>query len=152
MSTTTRFAPSPTGYLHLGHAFSALFAARHAEGRFLLRLEDIDLTRCRPAFAGACLDDLAWLGLRWEEPVRVQSGHFAAYARALDNLRARGLLYPCFCTRAEIAAAVSAPHGPEGAIYPGTCRDLPPAQSADRIAAGEPHAWTWRAPAPKPGL
>jgi glutamyl-Q tRNA(Asp) synthetase len=138
-ATVTRFAPSPTGGLHLGHAHAALFAASRGD-RFLLRIEDIDLTRCRPEFTAAILDDLAWLGLRWEQPVRVQSEHFAEYRAALDTLSARGLLYPCFCTRAEIAAAAGAPQGPEGPLYPGTCRRLAPAERADRIAAGEQHA------------
>ncbi len=138
---TTRFAPSPTGLLHLGHAHAALFAHRAAAGgRFLLRLEDIDRTRCRPEFAEALLEDLAWLGLSWEQPVRVQSRHFPDYAAVLAGLRARGLLYPCFCTRAEIAASASAPHGPEGALYPGTCRGLSPAQRDAKVAAGLPYA------------
>ena len=142
----SRFAPSPTGHLHLGHAFSALFAARHADshagGQFLLRLEDIDRTRCRPEFAAAILEDLAWLGLRWDGAVRVQSEHFSDYARVLDELRTRRLIYPCFCTRAEIALSVSAPHGPDGtAIYPGTCRRLDPVLAAERCAAGMAHAW-----------
>jgi glutamyl-Q tRNA(Asp) synthetase len=143
----TRFAPSPTGALHLGHAHSALTgwtAARRAGGRFLLRLEDIDQTRCRPEFAAAILADLAWLGLDWDGPVRVQSEHFADYRAALDRLRAAGLLYPCFCTRAaikaEIARAVAAPHGPEGPLYPGICRALEPAERARRIEAGESFA------------
>ncbi len=119
----TRFAPSPTGYLHLGHAHSALFgwrAARQAGGRFLLRIEDVDLARCRPEFEAAILEDLAWLGLAWEDPPRRQSEHMADYADALDRLDRLGLLYPCFCTRkeirAEIAGAARAPHGPEGPI------------------------------------
>jgi glutamyl-Q tRNA(Asp) synthetase len=142
----TRFAPSPTGLLHLGHAHSALFAARAAEqagGRFLLRIEDIDATRCRPEFTAAILEDLAWLGLAWEEPVRVQSARMAGYGANLDSLRARGLLYPCFCTRGDIAAAIGAAHGPMGgssAIYPGTCRNLPRAEAEARIAAGRPYA------------
>jgi glutamyl-Q tRNA(Asp) synthetase len=145
MSIVTRFAPSPTGYLHVGHAFSALTAwrrARAAGGRFLLRLEDIDPGRCRSDFAAAILEDLAWLGVDWDGPVRVQSEHLAEYRAALDGLAAQGLLYPCFCTRAEIAAEVAAsagaPHGPDGApLYPGTCRRLPTAERAARIAAGE---------------
>ena len=138
---TTRFAPSPTGLLHLGHAHAAIFAARAAEGgRFLLRLEDIDRTRCRKEYATAALEDLAWLGLCWAPPVRVQSAHFSEYAAVLDGLQARGLLYPCFCTRAEIAASASAPHGPEGALYPGTCRGLSPARRVARQAAGLPYA------------
>lgn len=144
----TRFAPSPTGFLHLGHAHAALFAhraAREAGGRFLLRLEDIDATRCRPEFAGAILEDLAWLGLAWDGDVRVQSAHLPEYRAVLDALAARGLLYPCFCTRAEIARevaeAAAAPHGPDGApLYPGTCRHLAPAERARRIAAGAPYA------------
>jgi glutamyl-Q tRNA(Asp) synthetase len=143
----TRFAPSPTGYLHLGHAHSALTgwrAARRAGGRFLLRLEDIDQTRYRPEFAAAIFEDLAWLGLDWDGPVRVQSEHFADYRAALDRLEAAGLLYPCFCTRAaikaEMARAVAAPHGPEGPLYPGTCRALEPAERARRVAAGESFA------------
>ncbi|MBR0657204.1 tRNA glutamyl-Q(34) synthetase GluQRS [Plastoroseomonas arctica] len=137
----TRFAPSPTGLLHLGHAFSALVAwrtARAAGGRFLLRIEDIDTARCRPEFTAAILEDLAWLGLDWDGEVRVQSGHFAAYAATLEALRGRGLLYPCFCTRAEIAAA--APHGPEP-VYPGTCKHLDAGEAAARIASGAAHAW-----------
>jgi len=139
----TRFAPSPTGGLHLGHAHAALTAwtaARSAAGRFLLRIEDIDRTRCRPAFTGQILADLAWLGLEWELPVRIQSEHFDEYQAALDLLAARDLLYPCFCTRKDIAAAVTAPHGPDGALYPGTCRALSAAARAGRIAAGQPYA------------
>jgi glutamyl-Q tRNA(Asp) synthetase len=143
----TRFAPSPTGLLHLGHARAACFAASLAEaaaGRFLLRLEDIDATRCRPEYAAAIEADLAWLGLDWERPVRVQSRHMPEYRAALDRLAARGLVYPCFCTRAEIhreiAAAGHAPHGPDGALYPGMCRRLTPTERAARIDAGEPHA------------
>ncbi len=146
-TTVTRFAPSPTGLLHLGHAHAALTAwraARDAGGRFLLRIEDIDPTRCRPDFTDAILEDLAWLGLDWDGPVRVQSQHLPEYRRTLDALAARGLLYPCFCTRGdiarEIAASASAPHGPDGALYPGTCRRLPADQRTARIASGEPHA------------
>jgi glutamyl-Q tRNA(Asp) synthetase len=142
-TTVTRFAPSPTGYLHLGHAFSALLAwrrAREAGGRFLLRLEDIDATRCRAEFADAALADLAWLGIDWDGAVRRQSAHFADYRRALDRLEAMGLVYPCFCTRAaiqaEIARAGSAPHGPEGPLYPGTCRGRGVDERRERIAAG----------------
>src|SRR5690242_21748690 len=114
----TRFAPSPTGFLHLGHAFAALTAHRTAQahgGRFLLRIEDIDTTRCRPEYEQAIKDDLLWLGLEFEEPVRRQSEHFADYAAALKALDERGLVYPCFCTRKEIAdeiaRAAEAPHG-----------------------------------------
>jgi glutamyl-Q tRNA(Asp) synthetase len=144
MSIVTRFAPSPTGHLHLGHAFSALIAwrrARAAGGRFLLRLEDIDPTRCRPEFATAILEDLAWLGLDWDGEVRVQSGHLAEYRAVLDALATRGLLYPCFCTRADIQQSAAAPHTPDGApLYPGTCRSLSADERAARIAAGERYA------------
>jgi glutamyl-Q tRNA(Asp) synthetase len=145
MSIVTRFAPSPTGYLHLGHAHAALVAwrrARDAGGRFLLRLEDIDPGRCRPEFASACLEDLAWLGVDWDGPVRVQSEHLGEYQAVLDGLAGRELVYPCFCTRAEIAREIagsaSAPHGPDGApLYPGTCRRLSLSERAARIADGE---------------
>ncbi len=143
----TRFAPSPTGLLHLGHAHAALFAARLAEaagGRFLLRLEDIDPGRCRPEFAAAIEEDLAWLGLRWETPVRVQSAHLPEYRAALDRLAGMGLLYPCFCTRAEIAREIAAsghaPHGLDGPRYPGICRRLGAVARAARVADGVPHA------------
>lgn len=143
----TRFAPSPTGYLHEGHAFSALFAAEAARavgGRFLLRIEDIDATRCRPEFEAAIFEDLAWLGLTWETPVRRQSEHFADFRAALGRLEGLGLLYPCFCTRkeiaAEIAASAGAPQGPDGPLYPGTCRALSDADRAARIATGTPYA------------
>ncbi|MCC6914701.1 MAG: tRNA glutamyl-Q(34) synthetase GluQRS [Rhodospirillaceae bacterium] len=146
---TTRFAPSPTGFLHAGHAFSARFAAEKAGvgGRFLLRIEDIDRTRCRPEFETAIFTDLAWLGLSWETPVRRQSEHFDTYKSALADLERRGLLYPCFCTRAdiqrEIAGAASAPHlhmGPEGPVYPGTCRHLSKAEQQRRKDEGTPYA------------
>ncbi len=144
MRVTTRFAPSPTGYLHLGHAHAALFAWRRARavgGRFLLRLEDIDPGRCRPEFAAAILEDLAWLGLDWDGDVRVQSEHFADYRAVLERLGARGLIYPCFCTRADIAQSVAAAHTPDGAPrYPGTCRVLPETVRAARIAGGEAYA------------
>ncbi len=142
----TRFAPSPTGYLHEGHAFSALFAAASAgpDGRFLLRIEDIDGTRCRPEYEAAIYEDLAWLGLTWESPVRRQSNHFAEYGAALEKLGGRGLIYPCFCTRKEIAAEIAlsagAPQGPDGPLYPGTCRNLSPAERENRIATGTPYA------------
>ena len=139
----TRFAPSPTGFLHLGHAFAALTAARAGE-RFLLRIEDIDTTRCRPEFEDAIYEDLAWLGLDWQMPVLRQSERFEAYRTALDALQSQGLLYPCFCTRAEIAAEIAraseAPHGPEGPVYPGTCRHLSEEQREARIASGAPYA------------
>ncbi len=146
-SARTRFAPSPTGYLHLGHAFAALTAAAAADrlgGVMLLRIEDIDQSRCRPEFETAILEDLHWLGLDWLEPVRRQSDHVADYAAALATLDAAGLIYPCFCTRAdirrEIAASPTAPHGPDGPIYPGTCRGLDPPTAAKRRAAGAPFA------------
>jgi glutamyl-Q tRNA(Asp) synthetase len=136
----TRFAPSPTGYLHLGHAFAASAAyeaARAAGGAFVLRIEDIDQTRCRPEYEAAILEDLAWLGLEWEPTVRRQSRHFADYAAALAKLDRLGVLYPCFCTRKEIAAEIAragyAPHGPEGALYPGVCRELSQQPSAARM-------------------
>ncbi|MEI9990304.1 MAG: tRNA glutamyl-Q(34) synthetase GluQRS [Rhizomicrobium sp.] len=139
----TRFAPSPTGLLHLGHAFAALTAARAGE-RFLLRIEDIDASRCRAEFVDAIFADLHWLGLAWEEPVLRQSARGAAYRAALDVLERRGLLYPCFCTRREIAEeiahAAEAPHGPDGPIYPGTCRLLSEQERAARIATGVPYA------------
>jgi glutamyl-Q tRNA(Asp) synthetase len=139
----TRFAPSPTGLLHLGHARSALVgwqAAQESGGRFLLRIEDIDVGRCREEFVSAIFEDLTWLGLTWKQPVRRQSQHFADYRAALDMLQQRGLIYPCFCTRADIAAASSAPHGPEGVIYPGTCRHLREDERQRRIEAGEAYA------------
>jgi glutamyl-Q tRNA(Asp) synthetase len=143
----TRFAPSPTGHLHLGHAHSALFAerlAREAGGRFLVRIEDIDQGRCRAEFEDAILVDLAWLGLQWETPVRRQSAHMADYGRARETLSERGLVYPCFCTRREIqeeaAKAGLAPHGPEGVIYPGTCRKLDAGTRQRRVDAGEAYA------------
>ena len=134
---TTRFAPSPTGHLHLGHAYAALFARAHGE-RFLLRLEDIDHARCRPEYAAGIEEDLRWLGIGWDGPVRLQSAHAAEHAAALERLRP--WLYPCFCTRADIAAAGGAPQGPEGPVYPGTCRSLTPAQAARRVARGDAHA------------
>ena len=146
---TTRFAPSPTGFLHFGHAFAARFAAAAAEGgRFLVRIEDIDQSRCRPAFEAAIMEDLAWLGLTWEKPVRRQSEHLDIYKEALEELERRGLLYPCFCTRAdiqrEVAGASSAPHfqnlGPEGPIYPGLCRHLAKAEQERRKADGVAYA------------
>ncbi|MCW4461943.1 tRNA glutamyl-Q(34) synthetase GluQRS [Sphingomonas sp. BT-65] len=134
----TRFAPSPTGRLHLGHAFSAIRAhdfARERGGCFLLRIEDIDGTRSRPEHVATILADLAWLGLAWDGEVVFQSQRLALYQAALDRLKAMGLLYPCFCTRADIAASASAPHGPEGAVYPGTCRGL------DAPDLTRPHCW-----------
>ncbi|MRX50851.1 tRNA glutamyl-Q(34) synthetase GluQRS [Paracoccus sp. S-4012] len=127
--TRTRFAPSPTGLLHLGHAFAALTAARLADpGEFLLRIEDIDRDRCRAAFEAAIFQDLRWLGLDWPVPVMRQSERMPAYAQSLAGLDAMGLLYPCGCRRGDIRAALSAPQegasvmGPDGLVYPGTCR------------------------------
>lgn len=138
----TRFAPSPTGYLHRGHAFSALTAfdaARTAGGRFVLRIEDIDATRCRREFEAAIAEDLAWLGLTWETPVRRQSEHLEDYQAALAQLEADGLLYRCFRTRREVAEAMaSAPHGVME-VFRG--QPLPTAEEARRMAAGEPFAW-----------
>jgi glutamyl-Q tRNA(Asp) synthetase len=143
----TRFAPSPSGRLHLGHAYSALFAEREARrigGAFLLRIEDIDTARCKPAFEAGILEDLAWLGLSWDGPVLRQSERLGLYHDFLHVLEEGGLTYPCFCTRkdiqAEIADAARAPHGPDGPLYPGTCKQLSPAKAQARIAAGEAHA------------
>ena len=142
-SVVTRFAPSPTGLLHLGSAYPALVAwtrAREAGGRFLVRIEDTDIRRCRREFETAILHDLKWLGLDWDGEVRRQSDHFRDYGRELDRLGDRGLVYPCFCSRAEIereiAASGHAPHGPDGPLYPGTCRHLSPAERQRRISAG----------------
>jgi glutamyl-Q tRNA(Asp) synthetase len=137
----TRFAPSPTGRLHLGHAYSAIVGHRRARetgGRFLLRIEDLDQTRSRQQFVEAIFDDLIWLGLDWNEPVLVQSMRAAAYQAALEHLKSRQLVYACFCTRADIAQSLTAPHGDAAASYPGTCRVLP--DDPDRRAA-MPHCW-----------
>lgn len=148
MTFVTRFAPSPTGHLHLGHAYSALLgfeAATQAGGRFILRIEDIDQGRCRDEFVQGIYNDLEWLGLEWETPVRVQSQHMADYQKTLNALYSRDLIYPCFCTRAEIKAEIerapSAPHGPDGPLYPGICRNLPSRDADERKEAGVPHAW-----------
>jgi glutamyl-Q tRNA(Asp) synthetase len=153
MQPVFRFAPSPNGYLHLGHARSALLneaLARELDGRLLLRIEDIDPQRSRPVFEQALLEDLRWLGLTWEEPVLRQSEHMADYAGALDRLRAEGLVYRCFCSRSDTARAVAEaeaegrawPRDPDGApLHAGPCAHLPPLESAARAAAGEPHAW-----------
>jgi glutamyl-Q tRNA(Asp) synthetase len=145
--TVTRFAPSPTGYLHIGNVYSAWQGwqrARGDGGRFLLRLEDIDQTRCRDEFAAAIIEDLAWLGLAWDGPVRRQSEHFGDYRAALDRLEAKGVLYPCFCTRREIAAEIgragAAPQGEARPPYPGICRGLSAAERAARRGAGRDHA------------
>ncbi|MGB3490107.1 MAG: tRNA glutamyl-Q(34) synthetase GluQRS [Xanthobacteraceae bacterium] len=146
-----RFAPSPNGYLHLGHAYSALLnadLARQAGGRLLLRIEDIDATRCRPEFEVAIYEDLAWLGMAWETPVRRQSEHFASYRAALDRLSAKGLIYPSFESRAEIARMVAErdantvwPRDPDGApLYPGTAKRLSARERETLMASGAPYA------------
>jgi glutamyl-Q tRNA(Asp) synthetase len=136
----SRFAPSPTGRLHLGHAYSAVLGHRRARdsgGKFLLRIEDLDQTRSRLEFVDGIYEDLEWLGLGWAEPVLVQSERSEHYADALEQLRAKKLVYPCFCTRGDIAAALEAPHGPP-AKYPGTCRHLP---DDPQRRQSEPHSW-----------
>ncbi len=138
MLVHTRFAPSPTGRLHLGHAWSAIQAhdfARAAGGQFTLHIEDIDGTRSRSEHVEAILRDLEWLGLGWDGEVTFQSQRLGLYEEALYHLRSAGLLYPCFCTRADIAASLTAPHGPDGALYPGTCRGL----AAPDLS--KPHCW-----------
>lgn len=151
--TTTRFAPSPTGLLHLGHAYSALHAASFADratgGRFLVRLEDIDITRCRPEFEAAIEEDLAWLGLDWQRPVRRQTDHMDDYRAALDRLEAMGLLYKCFHSRKELDEALSAPHnrpmmGPDGPAVTDTDTLMPEDERARREAAGEAYAMRLR--------
>ena len=137
----TRFAPSPSGRLHLGHAYSAAIGharARENGGKFRLRIEDLDQTRCRPEFVEGIHEDLSWLRLDWDEPVLVQSERTAAYDGALDELKARGLVFACFCTRADIAQSLTAPHGDAATSYPGTCRALP--DDPDRRAS-TPHCW-----------
>lgn len=148
-----RFAPSPNGWLHLGHAYSALFAyetARSLAARFLLRIEDIDIGRCRPEYEQGIHDDLAWLGLDWERPVRRQSEHFDGYERALRKLRDMGLVYPCFATRKEIVGAIEAsgvglarwPVDPDGApLYPGLYKDIPKAELNRLMWDGRTYAW-----------
>ena len=135
--TTTRFAPSPSGRLHLGHAYSAALG-RAAGDRFRMRIEDLDPGRCRPEFVGGIFEDLRWLGIGWDGEVLIQSERTRLYAEALGRLRAQGLVYPCFCTRADIAASMTAPQGDAGAAYPGTYRGLPedPARRAST-----PHSW-----------
>lgn len=147
----TRFAPSPTGRLHLGHALSAVLShdlTRRHGGRFVLRIEDIDTARCRPEYVEAILDDLRWLGLGWDS-LDIQTDHAAEHAAALDRLHAMGLVYPCTCTRAEIAASASAPQGDAGPVYPGTCRGRTdaPEGAAWRLDAGK--ALKYVAPAPE---
>ena len=147
MRVVTRFAPSPTGRLHLGHAFSALLAhdlARSRGGAFLLRIEDIDPGRSRAEHVDSIIEDLAWLGIDWDGEIVFQSERLGLYGEALERLRMAGLVYPCFCTRAaiaaEIAASAAAPHGPDGPLYPGTCRVLA-AEQRERRRRVEPHAW-----------
>jgi glutamyl-Q tRNA(Asp) synthetase len=153
MPPVFRFAPSPNGYLHVGHALSALLNADRAKaagGRLLLRIEDIDAARCWPEYAAAIYEDLAWLGLAWEQPVRRQSEHYGDYRAALVRLGAMGLIYPSFESRAEIARMVAEsetssqknwPRDPDGApLYPGAAKAIPPAERARRMEAGEPYA------------
>ena len=137
----TRFAPSPSGRLHLGHAYSAAIGHARAGkngGKFRLRIEDLDQTRCKPEFVDGIYEDLRWLGLEWAEPVIVQSQRTEAYEAALDQLKARGLVFACFCTRADIAQSLTAPHGDAATSYPGTCRHLP--DDPERRAS-TPHCW-----------
>ena len=137
----TRFAPSPSGRLHLGHAYSAAVGharARQGGGLFRLRIEDLDQTRCKPEFVDGIYEDMRWLGFDWDEPVLVQSLRTAAYQAALDDLKVRGLAYACFCTRADIAQSLTAPHGDAASLYPGTCRGLP--DDPERRAT-TPHCW-----------
>lgn len=139
--TVTRFAPSPSGRLHLGHAYSAAIGharARESGGEFLLRIEDLDPARSRPEFVGGIEEDLRWLGLEWDGEPNVQSQRTRLYAEALERLKERGLVYPCFCTRADIAASLTAPHGDAGSSYPGTCRGLP---DDPQRRATTPHSW-----------
>ena len=140
-----RFAPSPNGYLHLGHAYSALRnaeLARELGGAMLVRIENIDVDRCRTEFEAAIFEDLAWLGVSWQEPVRRQSDHFSDYACALESLTGRGLLYPCFCSRTDVMRNVADrpgwPRDPDGGpLYPGTCRTMSAAERSRRLAAGQ---------------
>jgi len=145
-TVVTRFAPSPTGLLHLGHVYAAFFAenrAKSAKGRFILRIEDIDKTRCKNMYLEAIYEDLAWLGLDWEKPVLQQSFNMPNYRIAIDKLKSLGLIYPCFCTRKtikdEINRAGKAPHGPDGIIYPGNCRTLSLLNQKEKLSAGVPH-------------
>jgi len=147
--TRGRYAPTPSGDLHLGNLRTAIVAWLHARasgGRILLRIDDLDVDRCSVAAEGRQLEDLAWLGLTWDGPPERQSERIDAYRAAADRLAGQGLAYPCFCSRAEVRAAASAPHGDEGPVYPGTCRDLDPAHAAERVAAGERHSLRLRTP------
>jgi glutamyl-Q tRNA(Asp) synthetase len=142
--TATRFAPSPSGPLHLGHAYNAIIAqdlALRSGGQLRLRIDDIDGARSREIFVEGAIVDLAWLGIDWAPPLWRQSDHLADYAAALDALAERGLTYPCFCTRADVAASTTAPHGPSGAMYPGTCRNLSPDARAEGMAT---RTFAWR--------
>ncbi len=142
-TVVTRFAPSPTGFLHRGHAASALFAwrlAREAGGQFLLRIEDIDQQRCREEFVTAIVEDLTWLGIDWDGAIRVQSQHLPEYRARIEQLKTMGLLYPCFCTRKEIAAAFGAPHQVD-APYPGTCRSLPRSEIQRKMEGAASYAF-----------
>ena len=150
----TRFAPSPSGLLHLGHAHSALVAwhvAGRDPGHFILRIEDIDVTRCRAEFDEALVQDLTWLGLSWSAPVLRQSERLCHYATALETLKRLGVVYPCFCTRREIREeverSVNAPHGPDGVHYPGTCKRLSASERKVRFESGTTHAWRLNAAA-----
>jgi len=143
----TRFAPSPTGHLHLGHAYSALYAYKRAVedgGRFILRIEDIDDGRCKKQFETDIYEDLAWLGIKWEEPVLCQADHMNDYKDILDSLMSQNLLYPCFCSRKEILNEIKdssrAPHGPEGVLYPGTCKNLSTNEQRKKQDEGHPFA------------
>ena len=140
-----RFAPSPNGLLHLGHAYSALLNARMAKeskGRLLLRIEDTDESRCRPDFVSAIFEDLAWLGLSWEAPVRIQSEHFSDYEANLVKLWEMGAIYPCFCSRKQAVASALDSRDPDGQPhYGGTCRHLPRAEAERRISDGMIHGW-----------
>jgi len=147
MQIVTRFAPSPTGLLHIGHAHAAWFAAREAErngGHFLLRIEDIDRVRAKPEFEAAILQDLAWLGLHWHQPVRRQSDHFGFYHEFVHVLEEGGVAFPCFQTRKSIAALVdgdlNAPNGPDGPAFFSPDKDMPPAEANRRIEKGEAYA------------
>lgn len=151
MSVITRFAPSPTGHLHLGHAYAALFAekcARQSDGQFLLRMEDIDTSRVREEYYTAIREDLDWLGIEWDEELPTQLTRLDRYQQAIATLRELGVLYPCFCTRkqitTELANLPSAPHGPDGAIYPGTCKILTAAERADKLHTAREEEVSWR--------
>lgn len=148
MSIITRFAPSPTGELHLGHAYAAKVAhdlARSANGLFYLRQEDIDRNRVKAEFYDQIKADLKWLGLIWDGEILHQSSRQQAYEAALDSLKSMDLLYPCFCTRKDIQAALSAPHSSDAAIYPGICREIASQEATDRITSGETHSWRFHA-------